>query len=432
MRIVVHMFLYFECFISLLQHHAYHYVKRFGCLSRFLVIFSIHVETGVISIFHPRSLIILIKVHIDTFLYKCIVQFFQSIELTRKVHHRAKLSFSVYHKQRRNAGGTSYIGIIRAKSRSYMNYTGSTLIYSHVISRYDTKCFFTCLVPFAFFIYFYRLHPRNKLFILHTHKVCSLIFTYYSVRDYLVAVLVLIQRHILALCIKMRRHECFGQYDSHFFAGIRVICPDSHIINLRAYAQCSIRWQCPWSGRPCNEIRSTPLCHFRLRLFNLELGSDSGILHIPITTGHIQFVRTQSRSGSRRIRLYGIPFIQQVLFIQLLQQPPKRFYISVVIGYIRIVHIHPITHFTGKVFPLLSIFHHLLTAGRVIIRHRNSLSYIFFSNAQRFFHSKFHRKSMRIPTGLPFHLKAFHRFVTAKYIFYRTCQYVMYSRHAIG
>ena len=76
-------------------------------------------------------------------------------------------------------------------------------------------------------------------------------------------------------------------------------------------------------------------------------------------------------SCSRRIRLYRIAFVQKALFVYLLQQVPEGFDITVVVSYIRVVHIHPIANPLGKGLPLLGIFHHLLAAGIVVFFYGN-------------------------------------------------------------
>ena len=53
---------------------------------------------------------------------------------------------------------------------------------------------------------------------------------------------------------------------------------------------------------------------------------------------------TQTSTCGGRIRLDGVTFIEQILVVKLLEQPPQGLNILVVIGDIGIFHIHPIAH----------------------------------------------------------------------------------------
>ena len=118
--------------------------------------------------------------------------------------------------------------------------------------------------------------------------------------------------------------------------------------------------------------------------------------------------------------------------MKLLQQPPQRFDVTVVIGDVGILHIHPITHFVGKVFPLLGKFHHILAAGGIVFGNGNSLTDIFFGDAERLFNTQFHRKPVRVPSGFALHLEALHGFVAAENILNGARHYMVNTRHAIG
>jgi hypothetical protein len=77
----------------------------------------------------------------------------------------------------------------------------------------------------------------------------------------------------------------------------------------------------------------------------------------------------QGWDGSWRKWLNGVAFIKQIFVVKLFEQPPKCFDITVVVSNVRIVHIHPITHFGREVFPFFCIFKYIFSAGSVIIVH---------------------------------------------------------------
>ena len=118
--------------------------------------------------------------------------------------------------------------------------------------------------------------------------------------------------------------------------------------------------------------------------------------------------------------------------MKLLQQPPQGFDVTIVIGDIRVLHIHPITHFVGKVFPLFGELHHVLAACGIIFGNGDSLTDIFFGNAERFFHTQFHRKPVCVPPGLTLHLETFHGFVAAENILNGASHYMVNTRHTVG
>ena len=156
------------------------------------------------------------------------------------------------------------------------------------------------------------------------------------------------------------------------------------------------------------------------------------VLHIAVAARLIQFVRTQSRAGHRRVRLDGIALVEEAFLVQLLQQVPQRLDILVVVGDIRVLEVNPVTHLLGQVRPLLGVFHHLLAARGVVLIHANLLAYILLGDAQFLLHAEFHGQTVGVPTGLTLHLIALHRFVTAERVLDCTCQHMMDTRHAVG
>ncbi|OPZ46309.1 MAG: hypothetical protein BWY95_01771 [Bacteroidetes bacterium ADurb.BinA104] len=140
----------------------------------------------------------------------------------------------------------------------------------------------------------------------------------------------------------------------------------------------------------------------------------------------------ESGSCSGRIGLNGVTFIQIVLVVKLFEQPPQCLYITVVISYIRIVQIHPVTYLKGEVAPVLLVFHNLGTAVHVVILDRDFLTYILLGYTEFFFHRKFDGQSVSIPAGLTFNHKPAHGLVAAKNILNSTCHDMVDSRHSVS
>ncbi len=143
-------------------------------------------------------------------------------------------------------------------------------------------------------------------------------------------------------------------------------------------------------------------------------------------------MRAESSAGTWRIWLDCITFVKIALVIKLFEQPPYRLNISVVVGDIWIVQINPISHLMGKISPLSRIFHNLPATGGIIFIYRYFSADIFLCDSKCFFNTKFHRKSMSIPSGFTLHMEAFHCLIAANYVFNSTRHDVMDAGHTIG
>ena len=311
-------------------------------------------------------------------------------------------------------------------------YDTRTIFGSYIVTGNNAECLTGRFLPFPVFIHCHRFHPRNKLFVFHAYQIRSFIFTHYFERNQFVTRLIVFQRQFFRFLVKVSIKQSFRQHYGHLFPSISVVSLHSHIVYFRSYAQCRIRRQCPRSSGPCQEIRRSPFRHFGFRILHLELSYHSGVFHITVTARLVQLVRAQSCSGSRRVRLDGVAFIQQTFVIKLLQEPPQRFNIAVVISDIGILQIHPVTHLMSKVCPLFGKLHHVLTASCVVLGNRNGLSDILFGDMQCLFHTQFHRQSVSIPSGLTLYLEPFHGFIAAESIFNGTRHHVVNTRHTIG
>ena len=144
----------------------------------------------------------------------------------------------------------------------------------------------------------------------------------------------------------------------------------------------------------------------------------------------------QARARRRRIRLDGIALIKQPLVIKLLQEPPKGFYILVVIRDVGMVEVNPITHLLRKVAPLGGELHHILTAFLVIVFNRNILVRLLIINvglryAKLLLYAKLHGQPVSVPASLAVNLVALHCLVTVERILYGTRQHMVDAGMAV-
>ena len=79
-----------------------------------------------------------------------------------------------------------------------------------------------------------------------------------------------------------------------------------------------------------------------------------------------------------------VPFVQQSLIVNLFQQPPNSFDVAIIVSNVRVVHIYPVAHAAGQLFPFAGVFHHLLAAGGIVLFNTDCFPDIFFGNSQRF------------------------------------------------
>ena len=286
MRIVVHVFLYLECHSALLQFHAERHVEGFVLVGLLRVV----------GIFHELAFPLPVFVHTDTTLHEVLVQLVQQIKLTGQIHHRTELALAVDQLHGRNAGRLGHLRVVRTESRSDMHDT-RTVFRRHVISGDDAES------PFP------GIYPRKQLFVGHTDQIRPEVFTHNLIRYHFVPRLVTVQRHILALRVQISPQTRLGQHHCYGFTAVHIISTHAYILYFRPYAQCRVGRKRPRRSGPCQEIRRTPARHFRARIEHPELCRHRRVFHVTVTTGLVQLMRTQPRTGCGRIRLYRISLI---------------------------------------------------------------------------------------------------------------------------
>ena len=143
-------------------------------------------------------------------------------------------------------------------------------------------------------------------------------------------------------------------------------------------------------------------------------------------------MRAETRTVGRRIGLDGKALVQQAFVVDILQQEPQRLDIAIVVGDIRVVHVHPVADAVGQVGPFLRIFHHFAPAGRIVFRHRDLRTDVGLGDAEFLLNAQLHRKSVGIPTGLALHMVAGLRLVAADGVLDGAGHHMVDARHAVG
>ena len=188
------------------------------------------------------------------------------------------------------------------------------------------------------------LHPGHELGVLHVHEVGTLVAAHDFIRYHLVTVFVFVQVLTGSFGIQVRIQARLGHHDGDFLVGVSVISAYTHIVDVRTDAKGGVGGQGPGCSGPRRKECGAPPCHLRLGFKQSEEGCYGRILHVAVTSGLIQLVRTQSGTCCGGVRLYSITFIEQSFVVQLLQQPPKGLDITVFVGNIRMVEVDPVTH----------------------------------------------------------------------------------------
>ena len=119
-----------------------------------------------------------------------------------------------------------------------------------------------------------------------------------------------------------------------------------YVSDFRIYAQTEVGRKRPRRRRPCEEV-----CVFAFYFKADECGF---FLYVFITLCH--FVRRQRRSAARAIRHNFMAFVEQSFIPDFLERPPYGFDIIIMIRYVRVFHVRPVTYGFGKFFPHAFVF----------------------------------------------------------------------------
>ena len=143
-------------------------------------------------------------------------------------------------------------------------------------------------------------------------------------------------------------------------------------------------------------------------------------------------MRTESGAGCWRERLDGVTFVQQLLFVKLTQQVPYGFDVLVVVRGIRIIHIDPVAHRFGELFPHAGVFHYILAAGSVELLNGNFCSDIFLGDTLCAFNGQLNGQTVGVPACFALHKVTLLGFVAAENVFDGSGHHMMDTRNPVG
>ena len=286
MWVVVYVFFYLEHLIVSLQVHADTDVQRLILFSKVFVIRILNISAC--------KLFPLVDVHI--LLYELPVKVFYVEIFALKVYYWSLLPFLVNEDYRTNASLFGDKSIVGTKVRRNMHDT-RTVVSGDIVAWYHSEGIA------------HRLDCRHELFILHIHKVRTLVAANDLPGNYLVALLISAQFLVASLFAEIRADTSLCQSHRDRLGGIGVVCLDCHVVYLRSHAERRVSSQSPWCCCPCEEVWSSPPYHLLLRSLYPELCRTCSIFHVTVASRLVQLVARQSRSCCWRIWLNGIPLI---------------------------------------------------------------------------------------------------------------------------
>ena len=275
---------------------------------------------------------------------------------------------------------------------------------------------------------------------MQAHEVGTLVAAYDAIGHELLSFLIFGHLAVVAdesLGVQVGTHASLGHDDGDGLGIVGVVGLNGHVVDFRAYAECSVGGQRPRCGRPCHEVRLAPASPFLTRIYGLEECGHRRILHVAIATRQVQLVTRESCTGSWAIGLDGVALVEHILLVELLQEPPKGFDVFVIIGDVGVVEVDEVAHALGEVAPFLREHHHVLAALAVVLLRRDVARRLVvvdvgLGDAQRLLDAKLHGQSVRVPASLTMHLIAFHSLVAVESVFQRATQYMMDARMSVG
>ena len=243
---------------------------------------------------------------------------------------------------------------------------------------------------------FIRPHPVDKLLVINVFKISTLVFPGNGVLQFFVG-------------SEDHGNQILCQYHCDGLRGVWIGGADTHVGNICSHGKSGVRRQCPWCGGPGHDLHavSAGTREEKLRFLiadQAEEGDAGCVPDVLVASRHVELVRAEAGAGGGRVGLDGIALVEQLLVIELFEQPPDCLDIPVVIGDVGVVHIDPEPHVAGQVFPYIGKLHHILATGLVVIFNGNLCSDVFLGYPESLLHAQFNRQSVGIPAGLAFDL----------------------------
>ena len=409
MGIVVDMFLNLEDLVVLLEPHAYLDVKGLVVLTLFRIV-------GVLDEFTLPGGVCL---YIHTLFDKFRVEVIEHEETSSEVYHRAYIAVAVDEGQRGNACLTGHTEVISAEGPGDMHDT-CTILGRHIVAGNYAESTLA------------GVHPGDKLLIGEPYQLFPLEGCHHLERYQLRPLLILVELEVGGFWIEHRVHQGHGHDHGLFLPTVRIVGADNVIFDFRAYGQRGVGRKCPGGGGPGQEVGLAPALHHLDGVGAEELGHAGGVLHIAVTSGLVELMGAETGTGGGRVGLDCVAFVEIPLVVKLLEQPPARLDVAVVVCHIRIVKVNPVAHGVGKGGPFLGVFHHFVATCGVVVIHRDFFADVLLGDAERLFNAKLHGESVGVPAGLAVNAESLHRLVTAENILNSAGHHMVDAGHTVG
>ena len=177
-------------------------------------------------------------------------------------------------------------------------------------------------------------------------------------------------------------------------------CP--HVRHIRVHRQGGVRQQGPRRGGPAEEGHPGLVAQREAHVH--------GRVHdVAVAQRHL--VRGQRRAAARAVGHDLVALVEQVLLPDLLERPPDRLDVLVVVGHIGVVHVDPEADPLGEPGELVHVLEHRLAAALVELRHAVGLDVVLRLDAQLALHLELDRQAVGVPARLAVDLVAAHGLV---------------------
>jgi len=218
MWIIVHHLLDTEHAVLYLQHHTHLYIQ---CL----ILIGL---CWIVSILHKLSLERIIVGSIHTCLDELRIQVLQKEELSGQIDHRALIAILIGKHQWWNTVYFSNLIIVSTECRSDM-YDSGTIFCRYKVTCNNTERAFT------------RVYPWDKLFIIHAYKFGTFPFGNDTVRNQLVALLVIRESQTGSLRVEIGVYTILPHDSRNRHTRIGIISLNSYVRDIWSDAQCCVR-----------------------------------------------------------------------------------------------------------------------------------------------------------------------------------------------
>ena len=326
-----------------------------------------------------------------------LVQVLQAAETALEVHLGLPVAVTVHHLQRHDARGAGHLGVVRAEGRRNVDDTRA-LLRADVVAGDDAERIAL------------RAEPRNQLLVTHAHELAALDAA---------------GQHLEGdFPVEKGADERLGDDVGRGGAGVRIRGADLDVVDVRAHAERRVGRERPRGRGPGEEVQVLLPQH-------LELHRAGRVLDVAVAARLVELVRAQARAGGGAVRLDALALVEQTLAVDVLEEPPEGLDVTVVVGDVRIVHVHPVTDALGEAPPLGGVFHHLLAAGTVVVRDGDLASDVFLGDAELLLDAQLDRQAVGVPARAAADLEAGLCLVAADGVLDGAGHHVVDARHAV-